>query len=990
MHYHCGVKSCSRRFLLQMLSLSWLILIYSGSLKAQTWQVREIGKKEGLPSGGVHWIVPDNQGFLWMLSDRGLLKWDGNRFENIPIPGSRADAKFSSDFRAQYAGKKLIIHNYKIWFEVDSNGNLCQTRLRNYLFANQGPGIPFSDHLLSKNDILRSKMQHLLQDLKRCNSFKLKDGSYILTDGLYCLKFTGNKIYSLHATEGSCLYLSVNGNLLCLDGKGNLFKERNGVFSLMKGKHPWRWKPEQENPVIFRQLQTEAKQTYALLREHLFTLRLHEQRLLIDTLYSGIEPNASLFWINPQNEHLFLCSRHDGLLIYSPTYFRTEASGGYPGSRVVYNFALHPSGKSIIHNQDLHRLLHPGQEWYWGEINAMLNLSDGRLAAGVRDELVIFDRHLKPTNRYKLKYLWLRNMLELNGKLYFNNNGLGWIDLKSGELTELLDTLPLLSRRLDAFCMAADRRSILMFYGNHLYQYDPESRRSSLYSQQNFHNIKSMMWDSTNSCLQLFSRDHGIYVLTGKDELLSLPLDAQAVISRAHGMIRDQDGDYWIPGDNGLLMMKGKDFRNFLKSKGRKTPEYRYFGSAYGLTDNEFNGGFNKCGMLFKDSIVLANMAGAVWFHPNLKRTRAGNKVAVYLRELILDGKSIALPHKELMLPFDYKTLRIKTAHADFSQQITSLRYRLTGEQQTEWSTLQDNEIMLFNLKPGSYLLEIALSEGEKRQSIKLPIKVKQVWYLQIWAIVLWLAILIAGGYGLFEWRSRGFKLLAEKEVNRSRLALFSIIAHDLRSPVNSFRDVTDNISFLLKQKRYDDIQIIQHELDKANRGLQLMLGNLLHWSLEQQQLIKPDPKPVNLKSLSETHINLDTELAGLKKITIELEGEEVSIPADEKSLALMLRNLLDNAIKYSETGGLISVKTGRKDGRAFLCIENKLASSVNKKSLEHLIQFFHSKESAEPGRHGLGLGAVLIKQAAGMNKIKIEPVWLQSEGIFRLCLFPE
>ncbi len=970
--------------------LSGWFSVYSGNLKAQPWQVRKIGKKEGLPSGGVHWIVPDAQGFLWLLSDRGLLKWDGNRFEEFMMPGSPSGMKFKFGFIPQYISGELWIHNYTAYYKVNQLGKLIPGKVSNCVLPVLGPGIPLENSTRFSDSTAESILDRFFQDLRKCRSFQLPDSSFVLTDGMHCLNFKNNLVEDISPPDGSSIDVDVSGKHIRLSADGRIFMREKGKFIILERRHPWHWDRNCKPPEFIYHFQSERNATYALGNRQLLKFKLIDRSLLIDTLYSGTEPNANFFWINPENEHLYLCSRHDGLLIYSPVYFRTENREGYAGSGVVYNFAHHPNIGRIITNQDLHVLLHPGAQWQWGEINAMLNLSNGELAAGVRDELVIFNRHLVPISRHKLKYLWVRDLIEWEDKLYFNNNGLGWLDLKSGKLTEILDAPPLRNRRLDAFCLAADRRYLLLACGDSLYKFNTQNGNTSLYSRHQLHNIKNMKWDSAHACLRLCSRDYGLYILTSKDDLLSLPLDAQRVLSRAHDMIQDQEGDFWIPGDNGLLLLKERDFRKFIESKGKKIPEYRYFGMAYGLSDNEFNGGFNQCGLRFKDSIVLANMSGAIWFHPKLKYTRAGNKLTLFLAELILDGKSTDLPRAELVLPDDYKTLRVKISYPDFSQQITSVRYRLSGNQQTEWIPLNDNEITLYSLKPGRYLLEISLSAGEKRQKIRLPIIVNQVWYLQLWAIILWLIIFSIGIFALFEWRSRGFKLWAEKEINRSRLELFGIIAHDLRSPVNSFRDVTDNISFLLKQKRYNDIEVIQDELDRANKGLQLMLENLLHWSLEQQQLITPEHRLVELRALCKTHIELYKELAGLRKIRIEQEGEDVKVLADEKSLALMLRNLLDNAIKFSEEGGIIRIRTGRKDGRAFLCIENRPSPSVKMKSLDKVIRFYRSKEHAEPGQQGLGFGVILVKQAAAKNNIEIKVDWLQAEGILRICLFHE
>ncbi|MDF1548777.1 MAG: PAS domain-containing sensor histidine kinase, partial [Bacteroidales bacterium] len=147
------------------------------------------------------------------------------------------------------------------------------------------------------------------------------------------------------------------------------------------------------------------------------------------------------------------------------------------------------------------------------------------------------------------------------------------------------------------------------------------------------------------------------------------------------------------------------------------------------------------------------------------------------------------------------------------------------------------------------------------------------------------------------------------KELNASKDKFFSIISHDLRSPFNQLIGATELL--LTKLDEYDKVMIrkfltlLNVEAVQSYR----LLENLLQWSKNQRGLIQFDPKPVNLPKLIDDLLLIYAPMATDKKIDIELDIQrDLHYYADKEMLSTIMRNLISNAIKFTDKNGLITI----------------------------------------------------------------------------------
>ncbi len=152
------------------------------------------------------------------------------------------------------------------------------------------------------------------------------------------------------------------------------------------------------------------------------------------------------------------------------------------------------------------------------------------------------------------------------------------------------------------------------------------------------------------------------------------------------------------------------------------------------------------------------------------------------------------------------------------------------------------------------------------------------------------------------------------KELNTSKDLLFSIISHDLRTPFNQFIGGTELL--LTKLEEYDKnmlrkfLTLLNKEAVRSYR----LLENLLQWSKTQRGLIKFDPKPIELFEFVDELIKFYESMAEEKNIELNVKiPKSLHVYADKDMLSTILRNLVSNALKFTEKGGEVEVSAIEK-----------------------------------------------------------------------------
>ncbi len=219
-------------------------------------------------------------------------------------------------------------------------------------------------------------------------------------------------------------------------------------------------------------------------------------------------------------------------------------------------------------------------------------------------------------------------------------------------------------------------------------------------------------------------------------------------------------------------------------------------------------------------------------------------------------------------------------------------------------------------------------------------------------------------------------------ELNKTRDKFFSIIAHDLRSPFNAIKGFSNllkkNHKTYDEQKREKLINIIAESAEKASD----LLENLLEWSRAQTGTIAFNPSLLELKPLFSELIEHANGRASRKEITFTMTvPESLKAVADKDMLQTILRNLVDNAFKFTEPGGKVSISAFEDAGAVKISVKD---NGIGIPKDMHGSLFSIDKKSASSGtlnEKGNGLGLILCKEFLAKHGKDLSFVSAPGEG---------
>lgn len=221
----------------------------------------------------------------------------------------------------------------------------------------------------------------------------------------------------------------------------------------------------------------------------------------------------------------------------------------------------------------------------------------------------------------------------------------------------------------------------------------------------------------------------------------------------------------------------------------------------------------------------------------------------------------------------------------------------------------------------------------------------------------------------------------SEKELlktNAGKDKFFTLIAHDLKSPFNGLLGITEILSENFDQLPPEQSKKMILELRKSVSNVYALVERLLSWAQIQTGKIEYRFEKTDLFNLAEKVTEQLEASAKNKNCTLEQNIRKNSFAvADEESVLTIFRNLISNAIKYTNPGGKVKIDAKERDGVMEISVEDN-GTGMSDEKLKKLfkIEKIDSKEGTAR-ETGTGLGLILCKEFVEKNGGKI---WAESE----------
>ena len=453
-----------------------------------------------------------------------------------------------------------------------------------------------------------------------------------------------------------------------------------------------------------------------------------------------------------------------------------------------------------------------------------------------------------------------------------------------------------------------------------------------------------------------------------------------------YAVYEDKSGKLWLPSDYGLMTFD-KERREVL----------RVYHTEDGIAHEEFNT-FSH----FRDAsgrLYFGGLGGITTFHPEDSAFTSKQKESPLLLtsvKVVKDGENqytdrteAYRQQKKIVLAPDDQIVDIEISYLDFEQvKHNQIAYRLQGYQES-WVYPNDMRVFLMHLPYGEHTIQVrarGASGDWSRSVLRIPIEVLRPFYLRTWFWLLCAVLLIAAiatGVRLRlralrrdrlrlvrEVRKRTQTISAQaeelKSLERAKSRFFANITHEIRTPLTL---VIGPAEKLLKEEQPAPTRRGLKSILKNSKSLLKLINQLLDIAKMENARMQVLYTREEIVRHTAEWVDQFELVAEQKQIRIQFRSgiEKWEIPFDFEKWGRVLDNLLSNAIKYTPAGGRIELSLDRIEADKAMQIELKVTDSgigISEEHLEHVFdRFYQVEDEYSVSAGGTGIGLALVKE---------------------------
>ena len=228
------------------------------------------------------------------------------------------------------------------------------------------------------------------------------------------------------------------------------------------------------------------------------------------------------------------------------------------------------------------------------------------------------------------------------------------------------------------------------------------------------------------------------------------------------------------------------------------------------------------------------------------------------------------------------------------------------------------------------------------------------------------------------------------QKLNETKDMFFTIIGHDLRNPIGAFKDTLDQLSDYPAMFPEEVRKEVINELRNEASSTYFLLENMLAWAKSQKNNLQLKTEVFQINELIKNTILINSRFSENKKIKLILHSDQnLTVYADQNMVALVLRNLISNAIKFTQQGGVIQISAEKKDDKYAEISVKDNGIGISDELKDHLFdKHRHISTYGTNHEKGSGLGLMLSAEFIELNGGTISVESKVNEGsTFRFTL---
>lgn len=434
----------------------------------------------------------------------------------------------------------------------------------------------------------------------------------------------------------------------------------------------------------------------------------------------------------------------------------------------------------------------------------------------------------------------------------------------------------------------------------------------------------------------------------------------------------------WFSTNKGLsrMTLSTKSIDHYDQSNGLQKGQFNPNSALYNARDQSMVfGGTEGWNLFYPKDIAPSGykpkvmITGLQLFGQNVEVGAKKDGKTILSRQ-IGDQHDIVLQPNQSVFSIQYTALNY--AYPDRN----SFAYKLEGLDK-DWNFVQNERSATYRYLPaGTYTFRVKTANQDGvwfEDSAALQVRVLPPWYQTWWAYLLYMALLGMVIYYYQQYKIRQAKLnyevqLAhfetqkEKELNEKKLAFFTHISHEFRTPLTLIINPVKEL--LLKMDNRDQEHNSLNIVYRNAKRLLSMVDQLLLFRKADLQADKLKPAVQNITKLALEVFQCFTHQADQKNISYQFVGadENLQIVADREKIEIALFNLVSNAIKYTSKNGTVVLDITELDEQVLITVSDS-GQGISKEAGDQIYSVFHQfQDSRFPSRGGFGIGLYLTK----------------------------
>lgn len=365
---------------------------------------------------------------------------------------------------------------------------------------------------------------------------------------------------------------------------------------------------------------------------------------------------------------------------------------------------------------------------------------------------------------------------------------------------------------------------------------------------------------------------------------------------------------------------------------------------------------------------------------PSTIKKDNGNNVQLQQQLLLSRKQQLELNQQEqqkLLLEKQKQALAEKEKQL-MEMSIRNKQHELEQEKKTQTEILQKNQLQA--------KLKVAVKDQQIHEQ---ELEIRNDKQLNVLLLVLFTIVAIFAAFTFYSQRKTK-RLNAVISVQHDRLeqmgkvknTLLGVVSHDLRAPVNTLFAFADLLNE--EQISQEKLGLYLEQISVTLNHTSSMMNNLLNWASSQMEGFSTDIKKIDPGSISKEIFNSFIQRAETKTITLINHVPEGNlIMADQNMLDLILRNLLSNALKYTNRNGTVKL-VGKVEGNDYVISISDNGIGMDVEKMNRFNQSLLTQMESTSGtakEKGTGLGLMLCQTFAGLMSGKLT-VHANADGI--------